>query len=317
MSFWSTTLLGRLRLFVGIVLLLSSQADARNNLTGHYEAPPRQGCDESNFIPDLGPAYLNYCFTGNAYGYSPVLQLVQNGQLICGTYFECGGRNCNKVYSGAIAGSVKKNELQVYWANGHFQDGLALQLNFRAVRGGLVESNNKSSQPTLVKRSSKLKGLNLVKLCKPELSQTVLVNSDFELDLENVLKPEQIEFVNLAQKKYALPPQPKILTISNQSKKIGWIDERITDNYVIRSIQIFNKSNYSWVIEYEHPEACQEFLRSSDHGRKNKAANLLESGREILPGDIVQIASCNGSRWSLEQSLPACPKFQCLESCKC
>ena len=107
-------------LFFCMTCLVNVYAMAHIDLTGHYELPPVKVCKLSDIENTYGPAYNHHCFSGDAYGYSPVLRLVQNGKMICGSYFECGGINCSKVYSGEVAGMVENNTISLFWTNGHF-----------------------------------------------------------------------------------------------------------------------------------------------------------------------------------------------------
>ena len=301
------------------LLAACNYALAQGSLTGHHEAPPIRSCSLSQLEDSKGVAYNHHCFTGNAYGYSRVLQTVQNGKMICGSYFQCGGFDCNKVYDGEIAGIVENDKLNLFLANGHRSDEPAEMRTFRIVKGGLAEELAKSSEPSLVKRSSTLKTSQIYATCIPKFPEQVRVNSEYALNVSGLVKADQIKFTNLLQKKYASSPSTKQIVLTTNKTASQWTDVRAAGNFVIRKLVITNQSNKPLSVDVEHPESCREFLKSSYNERKDLVSFFSENGIEdtVQPRQTVSVASCSGSIWRIAKTLPACPKFQCLESCKC
>ena len=317
MTSWFATWVPRILTFAGILSSAGTCARAADNLTGHYEAQPIKSCSSSELENSIGVTYHHHCFTGDAYGNSRVLQVVQNGKNICGTYTECGGFNCGKFYSGEIAGLVENEKLSLFWTNGHKADGPAEILSFRVVKGGLVDDSEKSSQPSLVKRSPTLKNSQISASCVPKFPAQVRLGSSGELNIAGMLQADQVGFTNLAQKKYASAPKTKRIVLVSYKPKIMWADVRAANNFVIRKLVLANTTKKPWTVEAEHPDTCREFLRSSYNKRKNLVELSDVGEHEIQPGQTVSVASCNGSVWRLAKTLPACPKFFCLKDCKC
>ena len=319
MSFRLVRWIAQVLICTGMLFSASNYALAQGSLTGHYEAQPIRSCSLSQLEDSKGVAYNHHCFTGNAYGYSEVLEVVQNGKMICGRYFQCGGFNCNKVYDGEIAGVVENGKLNLFWTNGHQSNVPAETLAFRIVKGGLVGELAKSNEPSLIKRSSTLKNSQIYANCVPKFSEQVLVSSEYALNVSGILKADQVVFTNLAQKQFASNPSTKRIALTNSKTATQWTDVRAAGNYVIRKLVITNHSNKPLSVDVEHPESCSEFLKSSYNKRKDLGYFSSENGNEdeIQPMQTVSVASCSGSVWRIAKTLPACPKFQCLESCKC
>jgi hypothetical protein len=305
-------------------MALSAQANSlARDLTGHYETPPTKQCSSELLNhPEAGNAYKWHCFTGNAYGYSRTLSLIQNGRKLCGVYFECGGINCNKIYSGSLAGQIKGDKVTIYYSNGHRGDTEAEQLDFRIVKDGLVEADSKHNEATLISRSSQMKFPNAKLLCNPAIPSRVMLSAQGDLMVSGILDEQQSQFANLKQRNFASAPLKKAINLSQGKSDFGWRDVRQNSNYVLRELVVTNGSRKNWIVSVEYSDACREFLGSSYHKEFRKPLPQTDEfrsgdGIEIKPGGKIQADSCFDSQWRFEKAQKMCPPYQCLEGCKC
>jgi hypothetical protein len=300
-----------------LVLSMSiSYAFAMQNLTGHYEGlPSHSTCNIENLENNPGTVYIQHCFTGNAYGYSPTLELVQNGSLVCGTYFECGDLNCSKFYGGPIAGKIEKNQLFIYWADGHHMGGPAELSRYVILKNGLRDFDSKSKQPTFVARSKQLRNPSVITQCNPIFPKDVFITEQGELNVKG-WPHEQIEFTKLAQKKYASSPRSYSISLTDKVNNVEWRDKRNTSNFIIRQLVVTNNSKRPWTISVDHPETCRDYL--NDYYNKKKDLLNSTSATELVIESFqkIKLNSCNGSVWTFENAI-ACPAMQCLKGCKC
>jgi hypothetical protein len=291
-------------------------AHSSQNLTGHYEMPASSNrCSAETLDNSPGNAYIWHCFTGDAYGYSPTLEIVQNGLQICGTYTECGSYNCNKIYSGPLAGRIENNQLLFYWTNGHRNEVSAELIRYEILKNGLKEIQTKSKTPSLIVRSKLLKNPSVVAQCNPVFPKEVMITADSDLNVKGILSEAQTKFVGLTQKQYIAPPAKHRIKFSKKPADFEWRDQRTSANFVVRQLTLVNDTNRSWTVEVVHPDACTEFLSSSYNKNKDlisKKGNSIEIERN----QKIDLNSCNGSVWTFENKI-ACPTMQCSESCKC
>lgn len=309
------------------IVALSVQVNAiAHDLTGHYEAPPTNRCSlELLNHPDAGNAYKWHCFTGNAYGYSRTLSLIQNGQKLCGVYFECGGVNCNKIYSGLLAGVVNNDLVTIYYGNGHRGDAEAERLDLRVVKGGLVDADSKKNEATLVSRSSQIKLPTAKQQCNPDIPSRVMLSASGDLMVSGILGEEQSQFINLQQKNFASAPIKKTINLTQKNSDFGWRDTRHDSNSVLRELLVTNNSRKNWTVSVEYTDACREFLASWYHKKFRKPLAQTDEFRsgdavEIKPGEKIRADSCLDSQWRFEKApemQKMCPPYQCLEGCKC
>lgn len=312
----------QLLLYAVIVFSVQVNSLARD-LTGHYETPPTKRCSSELLNhPEAGNAYKWHCFTGNAYGYSRTLSLIQNGQKLCGVYFECGGVNCNKIYSGVLAGEIKSDLVTIYYGNGHRGDAEAERLDFRVVKGGLVDADSKKNEATLVSRSSQMKLPTAKQLCNPDIPSRVMLSASGDLMVSGILGEEQSQFINLQQRNFASAPIKKTINLTQSNSDFGWRDTRRDSNSVLRELLVINTSRRNWIVSVEYSDACREFLSSSYHKEFRKPLPQTDEfrsgdGIEIKPGQKVLADSCLDSQWRFEKTQKTCPPYQCLEGCKC
>jgi hypothetical protein len=308
-------------LLIATLLFMQLPAVARD-LTGQYEVSPTKRCSSKLLNSEnLGNAYKWHCFTGNAYGYSPVLNLIQNGQKLCGTYSECGGYDCNKAYSGELVGLIKGNKVTIYYANGHHFGGEAEKLEFLVVSGGLAYGHKTLSTASLIIRSRQMKYPSSKKLCNPETLDKVMIDENYGLRVEGALKEDQSQFINLKQSKFAAEPPTKTINLAGYKNPFEWHDARKDANSVLREVVVNNTSQKNWVASVEYSDACREFLGSYYHEQYkkplSKTLQLRTDEVEIKPGERIRADSCIGSKWRFSIAEKMCPPYQCLESCKC
>lgn len=309
------------------IVALSVQVNSlARDLTGYYEAPPTRQCaSELLNHPDAGNAYKWHCFTGNAYGYSRTISLIQHGQKLCGVYFECGGVNCNKIYSELLAGVIKSDLVTIYYGNGHRGGVEAESLDFRVVEGGLVDAGSKRNEATLVSRSNRMKLPTAKQLCNPDIPSRVMLDAQGDLMVSGILGEEQSQFINLQQRNFASAPINKTINLTQNKSDFDWRDARQNGNSVLRELLVINNSRKNWTVSVEYTDACREFLAGWYHKKFRKPLAQTDEFRsgdrvEIKPGGRIQADSCLDSQWRFEKAQEMqkmCPPYQCLEGCKC
>jgi hypothetical protein len=294
----------------------SQDRNALPDVTGTYRiASP---CNPKAFqeAAILGSAPVRHCFEGSKFNTMSQLELVQNGQFICGSYSQCGGNSCHKVYTGRLAGYRRENILELFVEDGHQEAGEAQVQRYLVVSKGLSYPERKDKKAIYVRQSSRLISPSSTQACRPVLQHPVQIK-DYRLQGKGLLEEEQIKF---RAPRETLMPAPKVkqVFLKKAPSVFQWEDKRNTDNYVPRLVTVHNNTAKAWTIRAEHPELCMDYLRyrPSKKFDEGVSSSDLESGVEVAPGSSTRFYSCNGSTVRFDNEV-ACPKFFCQEGCKC
>ncbi len=264
----------------------------------------------------MGVAPVRHCFEGSKLDTTSQLELVQNGQFVCGSYYSCGGNSCHKVYTGRMAGYRKGNILELFVEDGHQEAGEAQVQRYLVVSKGLSYSERKDKKAIYVRQMSRLISPSSAQACRPVLQHPVQLK-DYRLQGAGLLKEDEIKF-EVPRETLTQAPKAKQIFLKNAPSFFQWEDKRNTNNYVPRLVTVYNNTAKAWTISAEHPELCLDYLRYSASRKFNEGVSSddLERGVEVAPGSSTRFYSCNGSTVRVDNEV-ACPKFSCLEGCKC
>lgn len=292
-----------------------SHASDVTNVTGSYGIVGT--CSDKDMEDNPGEIYVRHCFLGEKYVVTASMWLVQNGNSVCGYYSECGGFNCGKVYMGQMIGRVTGNTLTLFAESGHQEEGVAETRVFKVVPGGLSEGHSKTGKPTYVQRARELKEPSVAKACKPDFPKEVRLKN-YELDVSGILATEKVKFLNHEREAKVKPPAAKRFNLSKLASMYEWEDKRDSSNYVPRLVSVRNDSKKAWTVSTGHPETCREFLSYGGSPKEQSRVSVEAQfgGVEVKPGKSIDFLSCKGSTWTFEDKV-ACPRFTCLEGCKC
>jgi hypothetical protein len=274
-------------------------------------------CNDKEIEDTSGEIYVRHCFLGEKYAGYAVMSLVQNGNSICGSYSECGGLNCSKVYTGQLVGKITGKKLTLFMETGHRADELAEKRIYKIVRGGLADAHPpRTDKPVYVRRAKVLENSSLKNACNPVIPKEVLLKN-FTLDVPGILTAPDIKFLDAKNDVTKKAPPAKQLTLSKLSSNYQWTDKRSTGNYVPRLVTVHNDSKKEWTVTAGYSETCRDFLSRDplkETGRLVYDAQF--EGLGILPGETRTIPSCKGTILTIEDKA-ACPRFTCSESCRC
>ncbi|WP_341913165.1 hypothetical protein [Polaromonas sp. YR568] len=286
------------------------------DVTGIYRIP--SPCNPKAFEDAgiMGVAPVRHCFEGSKLDTTSQLELVQNGQFVCGSYYSCGGNSCHKVYTGRMAGYRKGNILELFVEDGHQEAGEAQVQRYLVVSKGLSYSERKDKKAIYVRQMSRLISPSSAQACRPVLQHPVQLK-DYRLQGAGLLKEDEIKF-EVPRETLTQAPKAKQIFLKNAPSFFQWEDKRNTNNYVPRLVTVYNNTAKAWTISAEHPELCLDYLRYSASRKFNEGVSSddLERGVEVAPGSSTRFYSCNGSTVRVDNEV-ACPKFSCLEGCKC
>lgn len=307
-----------------LCLLLSALAahawgqdrSASPDVTGIYRIPSPCTPEAFEDTGIMGVAPVLHCFKGSKFDATSQLELVQNGQFVCGSYTNCGGNGCNKVYTGRMAGYRKGNVLELFVEDGHQEAGEAQVQRYLVVSKGLSYPERKDKKAIYVRQVSRLISPSSARACRPVLQHPVQLK-DYRLQGAGLIEEEGIKF-RVPRAAMTQAPKAKQVFLKNAPSFLQWEDKRNTNNYVPRLITVYNNTAKAWTISAEHPELCRDYLRYF-HSKKfgeGVASDDFEHGVEVAPGISTRFYSCNGSTVRVDNEV-ACPKFFCKKGCKC
>jgi len=285
------------------------------DITGSYRIPGT--CNDKEIEDNSGELYVRHCFLGEKYtGYAEV-SLVQNGNSVCGSYSECGGFNCSKVYTGQLVGKIAGQKLTLFMETGHRENGPAEERIYRIVPGGLADHRQpQTDKPVYVRRAKVLENPSLKSACSPAIPKEVLLKN-FTLNVPGILTEAEIKFLDAKDEVAKKAPPAKQFTLSKLSSHYQWTDKRSTGNYVPRLVTIHNDSKKEWTVVAGYSETCRDFLSRDPLKETGRLVNDAQfEGLGILPGKTLTIPSCKGTILTFEDKA-ACPRFTCSENCRC
>lgn len=285
------------------------------DITGSYGIPGT--CNDKDMEQNSGELYVRHCFLGEKYTSYAAVSLVQNGNSVCGSYSECGGFNCSKVYTGQLVGKIAGQKLTLFMETGHLEDGLAEERIYRIVPGGLADpSQPRIDKPVYVRRAKVLENPSLKSACNPVIPREVLLKN-FTLDVPGILSTADIKFLDAKNDVTKKAPPTKQFMLSKMPSGHQWTDSRNTGNYVPRLITIRNDSKKEWTVTAGYAETCRDFLSRDPLKETGRLVNDAQfEGLGILPGKTLTIPSCKGTILTFEDKA-ACPRFTCSENCRC
>ncbi len=295
---------------VSIALLFVSPVFA-TDVTGLYGDAKPMKCDQDLFESGIGYVYVEACFRGKPFINGSRMSLVQNGSKVCGIYSECAGYNCNKLYGGAIVGTVKGGTLTLHKENGHVSEADPIEVVRYRIRGTtLWVVPDTPSKPTPVYRrvSSTLLKASIREQCKPNLSGKLAIR-DFQFHLDGKLLagiPDELISFHEPVQPLRKAPQERRIVVSSKEPSARYADERTDGNWVPRRVEIVNQGS-GWVdVTAELPRDCREFLeyeRERDTGSKGVKTGkepLWPADISIAPGRRAWIRTCRGTSVSVE-----------------
>jgi hypothetical protein len=286
------------------------------DVTGTYLIP--SACNPKAFEDAgiMGSAPVRHCFEGSKFDTTSQLQLVQNGPFVCGSYSQCGGNSCHKVYTGRLAGYRKGNVLELFVEDGQQKAGEAQVQRYLVVSNGLGHPEQTDRKAIYVRQISRLISPSSAQACRPVLQHPVQLK-DYRLQGTGLLEEEELKFW-VPPEKLTPAPKAKQIFLKNAPPFLQWEDKRNTNNYVPRLVTVQNNTARAWTISTEHPELCLDYLRYSASKKFNAGVSSddLESGLEVVPGSSTPFYSCKGSTVRIDNEV-ACPKFFCQKGCKC
>lgn len=306
-------------LLIHCLVASSLWAGTPADLTGVHRALVK--CDRRHGTVS-GPAHMNPCYLGFTHENSAQIDLVQNGNKVCGSHFACAGRNCNVVLSGEVVGLIEGTSVTLYSANGHAENGDAEVTKLRISSAGelLVPESRKHA---FIKTSPGLISQKQRALCQPEFNPPVRLKN-YELDIAGT-RPDLARFPPKEKPTYHPPPAHGV-TLDAKKTDVRIRDGlRVAGNLIPRKIWIYNTTQSPWDVSVlsdsnsQVDEACGEWLKSSENGAKSYtfAYSNGSPSEQVPPKSTRYTRLCAGDTLSLERTLPECPKFQCLRSCRC
>lgn len=308
-------------LALSLLTAISAWADLPGDLTGVHAVLVK--CDRRHELSS-GPAYMTPCYKGFKYEHSQHFQLVQNGNKVCGNFQSCVGRDCNMILDGETVGLIHGNSVTLYSATGHIENGDAEIARFDiSPTGELLTPGSRKraftkTSPGMITPENKA-------LCQPEFRPPVRLK-DYELDIKGS-RPNLTQFAP-EDKPAFVAPAPRKVTLPAQKNEINIQDGlRPSGNLIPRTVWINNPTDTPWNItasssaanSEESNDACAEWLRTSESSTQSYvwAYSMNFPPEQIPPKSIRYTRLCTGDTLNLERSLPECPKFQCLRSCRC
>ncbi|WP_348067590.1 hypothetical protein [Polaromonas sp.] len=272
-------------------------------------------CSDKEMDNSLDEISVRHCFLGKKYAAYAEMSLIQNGHSVCGSYSECGGINCSRVYTGQLVGKIAGDKLTLFMETGHREDGPAEERIYRIVPSGLADGDqHQTDKPVHVRRAKVLENPSLRNACNPVIPKEVLLKN-FTLDVPGILTTADIRFLDAKNDVTKKAPPAKQFNLSKLSSNYQWTDQRSTGNYVPRLITIHNDSKKEWTVVAGYSETCRDFLsRDPETGRLVYDAQF--EGLGILPDKTLTLPSCKDTIFTLEDKA-ACPRFTCSENCRC
>lgn len=290
-------------------------AQAPADITGSYGILGTCSDKEIENSPD--EISVRHCFLGKKYAVYASMSLVQKGNSVCGSYSECGGINCSRLYTGQLVGKITGKKLTLFLETGHRGDGLAEERIYGIVPGGLADAGQpRTDKPVYVRRGKVLENPSLKNACNPVIPKEALLRN-FTLDVPGILTEADIKFLDAKDEVAKKAPPAKQFTLSKLSSHYQWTDKRSTGNYVPRLITIHNDSKKEWTVVAGYSETCRDFLsRDPLKETERLVYDAQFEGLGILPGKTLTFPSCKGTIFTLEDKA-ACPRFTCSENCRC
>lgn len=290
------------------------------DVTGVHTA--RSNCSAAN-INDFGRIYLDNCFKGSPYMGAPTeYTLVQHGNKICGHFDSCYGFSCSRMDSGEVIGELEGNKLTLYQATGHIAEGEPQVEAFKvSSHGELLDL--KTGKAVYEKQPVHLKDPSSVAQCAPDYKQPLRI-VNYELDVKGS-RPKTFDFTRMPRTRTLNPPPSRTVFLNASSKSLSIEDgSRESNNLIPRDVLIVNTSNRMWQAESDSNafSACTSYLRDLEKSQKRTAQkigfiNAYDGPITVPPHSKVRTKLCSQGTLDLEPALPACPKFFCLEGCKC
>lgn len=270
-------------------------AHAGQDLTGLYGV--EGSCPKDMEKDALGAIYVRHCFSGERFGGESRLVIVQNGERICGWHAQCEGFNCSRLYSGRLVGTSSEGRLRLFAEDGHREDGVADEISYIVVPGGLTYPDAKSRAPIYVRRAAQLRSAALRAACIPQMSGKAPVLREYRMQVSGLPADNELEraFQAVAEQARRAPPT-RLVRLSRLRDQTSWTDARGSNNHVIRKLVVRNDTKRGWEVVGQHPEMCTAFLRS-EAGQVGERSVDAGPGISIAPGESLEFASCNGSNW--------------------
>ncbi len=291
------------KFFLGGVLFAGMVCHAlAASLTGIYVLPASTGCSQTEIDDSSGAAYIAHCFSGDAYNDAlGRLDLVQNGDKLCGTYSSCGGLNCSKVYFGEVVGQVKKGRVVLYYADGHREEGLAPTMTYDVLPQGLGNMVNGQVRKQWVRRKARLRNPAAVAQCRPKLDGKGMRLKNYALVVAGVSRgQDKMALVDPPRQVYAQAPAAHYMAIKPGMTSIAWQDPDQGRNQILRQVHIHNRTGQMWELAVEHPQACKQYIRDK-HIQKRTPPSEADDSTVRLPAHARRtVVSCRGSSFSLQ-----------------
>lgn len=273
------------------------------DFSGVYTGLPIKRCTEdmaASQAPSGRAIYWN-CYTGDAFGPTPTLRLIQNGQYLCG-YFDAAEGAVGKLYAGRVVGQLKtahSTTVELSWADGHQEIGPAQTLRLRFPSQTSIQIEDGRTSTLLMRRDSYLVDPENAKSCTPQISQPVMLRNG-DLDVLGLPDITSLWFTPMKSSSVGRRPDTKVIVLTDKTP-IGLLyeDKRKGSNFMIRPVKIINKATHSMTVVFGLGEICWFDIENLAPWTRGID---VHSPLTLRPNDMVVVATCKDSNLLIAKS---------------